>query len=62
MSIATERRQFYDNKISVAAQRRCAHVEHRYWLAICRVNDEAISYLCAELHCAAFKASACLRR
>ena len=57
MSIATERRQFYDSEIRVAARPRYAHVERRYWLAICRVNDEAISYLCAQPHCAQFKAS-----
>jgi NAD(P)-dependent dehydrogenase (short-subunit alcohol dehydrogenase family) len=62
MSIATERRQFYDSEIRVAARPRYAHVERRYWLAICRVNDEAISYLCAQPRCAQFKASACLRR
>jgi hypothetical protein len=47
MAIATGRRQFYDSEIPVAARRRYAHVERRYWLAICRVNDEAISWLCA---------------
>jgi hypothetical protein len=43
MSIATERRQFYDSEIRVAGRRRFAHMERRYWLAICRVNDKAIS-------------------
>jgi hypothetical protein len=43
MSIATERRQFYDSKIRLAAGRRYAHLERRHWLAVCRVNDKAIS-------------------
>jgi hypothetical protein len=38
MSIATERRQFYDSEIRVAARPRYAHVERRCWLAICRVK------------------------
>jgi hypothetical protein len=35
MSIATEKRQFYDGEIRVAARPRYAHVERRCWLAIC---------------------------
>jgi hypothetical protein len=62
MSIATERRQFYDNKIRVAAQRRHAPVELRYWLAICRVNDKAISYLARSRIVRQFKLCASSRR
>jgi hypothetical protein len=43
MSIATERRQFYDSEIRVAARPRYAHVGGRYGLASCRVNDKLIS-------------------
>jgi hypothetical protein len=40
MSIATERRQFYDSEIRLAAGRRYAHLERRHWLAVCRVNTK----------------------
>jgi hypothetical protein len=43
MSIATERRQFYDSEIHLAARRRYADLERRYWPVFWRVNDKAIS-------------------
>jgi hypothetical protein len=42
MSIATERRQFYDTEICVAARLRGAHVERRYGLAGRPVDDKAL--------------------
>jgi hypothetical protein len=62
MSIATDRRQFYDSEIGVAARPRYAHGERRYGLALCRVDDKAMFLGSAQPHCAAVQGKGCLRR